>query len=170
LTASERDAAAVFNPNTAPYYVQFLRSAEVAGQKLGVEVFPAPIQNDADIEKTFVILNRTGAGGILQIPDSFALQRRQVLVSLAEKYRVPVIYAYRSIPSLGGLMAYAVDTPFLFGRAAEYVDRLLKGAKPQDLPVQQPTKFEFIVNLKTAKTLGLAVPQSLLVAADELIE
>lgn len=160
----------IFNPTTAPYHQLFISSAEAAGRDLGIEVGAAPVLNDADIKTTFEKSGATPGGGIVQLADSFLLQRYELLVALAAAHRVPVIYSYRQVPANGGLIAYAVDTPDLFFRAAAYVDRLLKGARPEDLPVQQPTKFELIINLKTAKELGLSIPQNLMVRADEVIE
>jgi putative ABC transport system substrate-binding protein len=109
-------------------------------------------------------------GGLLVIPDPVTISLRETIIASAAQYRLPAIYAYQFFAASGGLLAYGVDTIDLFRRAASYVDRILKGAKAGELPIQQPTKYELVINLKTAKALGLAVPQSLLTAADEVIE
>jgi putative ABC transport system substrate-binding protein len=163
-------ASFLFNPATAPYAQSYLRSAQTASAALAVEPVASPVQNDADIEAAVTAIARAPGGGLIGIPDTFIQQRRDLIITLVGRYRLPAIYANRVWAPSGGLMSYAVDTLDLLRRAAAYVDGILKGAKPTDLPVQQPTKFELIINLKTAKALGLEIPPTLLATADEVIE
>jgi putative tryptophan/tyrosine transport system substrate-binding protein len=128
------------------------------------------VQSDTDIEPAMVAFARRPAGGLVAIPDSFTGQHRDLIIAAAARNRLPALYANQVSTPSGGLMAYAVDTRDLMHRAAGYVDRILRGEKPADLPVQQPAKFELSINLKTAKALGLMVPQSLLTIADEVVE
>ncbi len=162
--------AVIFNPQTAPFAGLFLRSVEAAAPALAVEVEAMPVQNDADIEAAMTAFARRPGGGLVAIPDSFTGEHRDVVIARAASNQLPALYANLVSTPDGGLMAYAVDTRDLMRRAATYVDRILKGDKPSELPVQQPAKFELSINLKTAKALGLTVPQSLLTVADEVIE
>jgi putative ABC transport system substrate-binding protein len=162
--------AIIFNPQTAPFAGLFLRSVETAAPGLAVEVAAMPVQSDADIEAAMAAFARRPAGGLVAIPDSFTGQHRDLIIAAAARNRLPALYANQVSTPSGGLMAYAVDTRDLMHRAAGYVDRILRGEKPADLPVQQPAKFELSINLKTAKALGLTVPQSLLTIADEVVE
>jgi putative tryptophan/tyrosine transport system substrate-binding protein len=160
----------IFNPQTAPFAGLFLRSVEAAAPGLGVTATAMPVASEAEIEQAMSAFARTPGGGLVAIPDSFTGEHRDLLIAQAARTRLPVLFAnLTSVPS-GGLMAYAVDTRDLMHRAAGYVDRILKGEKPAELPVQQPAQFQFSINLKTARALGLAVPQSLLTIADEVIE
>jgi len=162
--------ALLFNPTTAPYADGYLRSAQAAAQKLGASVIPAPCRSTADIEAAFAARAREDAGGIIIINDTYLAEHRDVVIRLAARYLLPAIYpAPIWVPS-GGLMAYAVDYLDILRRAANYVDLILKGAAITDLPVQLPTRFTLMLNLKTAKALGLTIPQTLQVAADEVIE
>jgi putative ABC transport system substrate-binding protein len=164
-------AALMFNPETAPvaYYQQ---PFETAARSSGVEPMAAPVRNDADIERIFMSLERQSKAGIVIMPDIFTAtpHNLDLVISLASRYRVPTVYPYRYMVAAGGLIAYGVDPIDLFRRAPAYIDRILKGANPADLPVQLPTKFEMAINLKTAKALGLDVPPSLLARADQVIE
>jgi putative ABC transport system substrate-binding protein len=162
--------AIIFNPQTAPFAGLFLRSVEAAAPGLAVEVAAMPVQSDTDIETAMTAFARRPAGGLVAIPDSFTGQHRDLIIAVAARNRLPALYANLVSTPSGGLMAYAVDTRDLMHRAAGYVDRILKGDKPSELPVQQPAKFELSINLKTARALGLTVPQSLLTVADEVIE
>jgi putative ABC transport system substrate-binding protein len=135
-----------------------------------VQAIAAPVRDAADIEPAVAGFSRQPSGGLIFPTDSFTLQHRDLIVDLAAKNRLPAAYAAREFVDAGGLIAYAVNFPDLFRRAAAYVDKILKGAKPADLPVQQPTKFELTINLKTAKALDLAVPLHLQQLADEVIE
>jgi len=145
-------------------------AAVAAAQKLAVEVVVAPVREAAEIEALMTRLGREPDHGLIVPPDPSINTHRKLIVELAARYRLPAIYALRVVTTEGGLMSYGVDVSDLFRKAAGYADRILRGEKPADLPVQQPTRFELVINLKTAKALGLAVPPTLLVAADEVIE
>jgi putative ABC transport system substrate-binding protein len=161
--------AVMFNPDTAPDRgTYFLRPVEAAAPSLHVEVIPAPVHNDAEIESAITTL--VPGTGLIVMPDIFILAHREQILALADRHRLPAAYAYRLFAASGGLLSYGTDLADLFRRAARYVDRILTGTKPAELPVQQPTKFELVINLKTAKTLGLNVPLSLQAGADEVIE
>jgi putative tryptophan/tyrosine transport system substrate-binding protein len=162
--------AIIYNPDTAPFAQSYLRSAEAGAAALGVELKSSPVQSDAEIETALSAVAEQPSGGLVIIPDAFLLQRRDMIVSLVNHHRLPAIYATRPWTRSGGLMAYAVDTVDLMRRAASYVDRILKGTKPADLPVQQPSKYEFSINLKTAKAVNLDISTNMLALADEVIE
>jgi putative ABC transport system substrate-binding protein len=160
----------IYNPDTAPFAQAYLRSAEAGATTLAVELRSNPVQSDPEIEAALTAIAHEPGGGLLVIPDAFLLQRRDAIIAAVEHHRIPAIYATRLWTRSGGLMAYAVDTVDLMRRAAGYVDRLLKGASPGDLPVQQPSRYELSINLKTARALSLSVPDKLLALADEVIE
>ncbi len=160
--------ALLASPTTA--YDHFLQAATVAAQSLAIELVPSRVENAADIERTIDTFSRVPNGGLLFPPDNTTTVHRDLVVALAAKYHLPAVYALRVFVAHGGLMAYATDDVGLYRHAALYVDRILKGAKPADLPVEAPIKYETILNVKTAKALGLNVPATLLVAADEVIE
>jgi putative ABC transport system substrate-binding protein len=160
----------LYNPQTAPFAGLFLRSVEAAAPGVGVEVAATPVQSEAEIEAVMTAFARRPGGGLVAIPDSFTGEHRDQVIAQAARNRLPMLYANLVSTPSGGLMAYAVATRDLMHWAAGYVDRILKGDKPSELPVQQPGKFELSINLKTAKALGLTVPQSLLTVADEVIE
>jgi putative ABC transport system substrate-binding protein len=141
---------------------------ETAARSLKVMPIIAPVRSDADIETAIIALGREPGGGLV-VP-AFALARRAPIISAAARNNVPAVYFLSTFTRDGGLLSYGPDSVDLFRRAASYVDRILRGAKPGDLPVQFPTKFEMVVNLKTAKALGLNMPQSILLRADEVIE
>jgi putative ABC transport system substrate-binding protein len=162
-------AAIVSNPKTVPYDY-FLHGAETAAPALALQIVPGRVESTADIERTIESLAQVPDGGIILPPDTTTVVNRKLIISLAARHRLPAIYSLRIFVTDGGLMSYGTDFVNLFRQAASYVDRILHGAKPGDLPVQQPTKFETAINLKTARTLGLTVPPALLVAADEVIE
>jgi ABC-type uncharacterized transport system substrate-binding protein len=162
--------AVIYNPRTAPFAGAFLNSVQLAAPTLGVAIADMPVESDSAIESAVTAFAGQSRGGLVAISDSFTGQHRDLIIALAAQNRLPALYANLvSIPS-GGLIAYAVDTLDLMQRAAGYVDRILKGAKPADLPVQQPAKFQLSINLKTAKALGLDLPQTLIARADEVIE
>jgi putative ABC transport system substrate-binding protein len=161
--------AVIYNPQTAPFGGLYFRSMESAASVLAVETVTLLVQSAADIEAAMTAFARQPGGGVVAIPDSFTVQHRDLLIALAARNKLPTIYAYIQA-SMGGLMTYTVDTRDLMHRAAGYIDRILKGEKPAELAVQQPARFNLVINLKTAKALGLTVPQTLLVAADEVIE
>ena len=130
----------------------------------------APVRNTAEIEAAIAKLGREPGAGLIVPPDAFTFVHHQLFIRLARQHRLPAVYAYRTYVPQGALMSYGPDVYDLFRRSASYVDRILKGAKPVDLPVQQPTKFELAINLKTAKALGLQIPDKLVALADEIIE
>jgi putative tryptophan/tyrosine transport system substrate-binding protein len=141
-----------------------------AAQSLGVEVRPAIMHNASEIERAVAAFTGSENGGLIVTPGASASVYRDVIVTLAARHKLPTVYPYRFVVDGGGLMSYAPDLVEDFRRAADYVDRILKGEKPADLPVQAPTKYELVINLKTAKALGLTVPPTLLARADEVIE
>jgi putative ABC transport system substrate-binding protein len=166
------NAALMFNPETALAYAYYQQPFEAAARSSGVEPTAAPVRNEADIERVFASLENRPKAGLVMLPDIFTAtpQTLKLVITLASRYRVPTVYPYRYMVAAGGLIAYGVDPVDLFRRAPAYIDRILKGANPAELPVQLPTKFEMAINLKTAKALGLEVPPSLLGRADEVIE
>src|SRR5262249_53509428 len=163
-------AALMFSPDTPPHYYVYLRSFEAEPRSIAVEVTAAPVRNTAEIEEAIAKLGREPGGGLIVAPDAFTVLHHQLLIRLAQQHRVPAVYGFRAYVALGALMSYGPDPSDLFRRSASYVDRILKGAKPADLPIQQPTKFELAINLETAKALGLQIPDRLLALADEVIE
>ena len=162
--------ALLHNPQTAPFAGTFLRSAQTAAAGFGLAVTAMPVQSDADIEAAMSAFARQPGGALVAIPDSFNAEHRDAIIALAARNRLPALYAVGASTSAGGLMAYAADTSDLMLRAAGYIDRILKGAKPGELPVQFPAKFDFAINLRTARALDLQIPQGLLAIADEVIE
>lgn len=161
--------ALLANPKTTAFDY-FLRSAEAAAPSLSIELAPSRIETAADIERTIDSFSRVPDGGLVLPPDATTINHHKLVVALAAQHRLPAVYALRLFATAGGLMAYGTDQDSLFRLAASYADRILRGDKPSDLPVQAPTRYEMTVNLKTAASLGLTVPPALLVAADEVIE
>ena len=162
--------AALMGDPKSPIYGYFLRAGEVAAQSLAIELVPAPVENGADIERSIESFARVPNGGLILPPDITTITHRDLILALAAKYSLPAVYPFRLFVVAGGLMSYGTDQINMFGQTASYVDRILRGAKPADLPVQTPTKYETTLNLKTAKALGLTVSPGLIVAADEVIE
>jgi putative tryptophan/tyrosine transport system substrate-binding protein len=163
--------AVMFNPDTAPGAgTIFLRSIDTVAGNFAIDVTAAPVRDAGEIERTIAGLAGQPGTGLIVPPDVFLVIHRTAIVALAAQYRVPTMYQYDYFTRGGGLISYGVDVTDLFRRAASYVDRILKGAAAGDLPVQAPTKFQLVVNLKTAKSLGLIVPQTILARADEVIE
>jgi putative tryptophan/tyrosine transport system substrate-binding protein len=162
--------AMLFNPDTASYSPSYVRQAEAAATPLSMQVVGIPVHEPAQIEASVAAIGHEGNYGLIIIPDTFTLSNRELVVNSATQYRVPSIFPYRFYATSGGMISYGIDVTNLFYRAASYVDRVLKGASPGSLPVQQPTKYQLVVNLKTAKALGLTIPQALLATADEVIE
>jgi ABC-type uncharacterized transport system substrate-binding protein len=164
-------AAMMFNPDTAPYINSYvLPSFEAAAQSFKVALIAAPVHSDSEIETIITSLGRQPGGGLLALPDNFVEINRASIISLAARNNVPAVYQTPVIARDGGLLSYGANFRDIFRRAARYVDSILHGAKPSELPVQMPIKYLMIINLKTAKALGLTVPPVLLVAADEVIE
>jgi len=164
-------AAMMFNPDTATYLRSFyLPSAEAAAQLLGVATSLAPIHGDAEIEAVITALGREPGSGVLVMPDNFNNVHRASIIAQAARNNIPAVYQEPESARDGGLLSYGADFSDIFRRAAGYVDRVLRGAKPAELPVQLPTKYVMVINLKTAKALGLTVPPNLLAVADEVIE
>ena len=162
-------AALVANPKTTNYDY-FLRSAKAVAPSLAIELVPSPVENIADIERVIESFARAANGGLVILPDNTAITHRDLVIALAARHRLPAVYFNRLFVAAGGLMSYGTDLVDTFRQAASYVDSILRGAKPADLPVQAPTKYETTLNLKAAKALGLDVPPTLLVRADEVIE
>jgi putative ABC transport system substrate-binding protein len=165
-----RQVLLIFNPETSPQSKVFLQSIDAAASSFSVEVVQANVHDAADIETAIFDFSRRSNGGLIVPADTFTQMRRGLIVELAARYRLPAIYTSPDFVRNGGLMYYGFDFMEQFRQAAPYVDRILKGAKPGDLPVQQPTKFALIVNLKVAKALGLQIPSTVLARADEIIE
>jgi putative ABC transport system substrate-binding protein len=162
-------AAIMFNPDTAPASA-YMPSFETAARSLKVAPITAPVHSDLEIEAAIIALGREPGGGLVVIPDGFIFVHRVPLILAAARNNVPAVYLLSEYVRDGGLLSYGPDRVDSYRRAATYVDRILRGAKPAELPVQLPTKFEMVVNLKTAKALGLAIPPSIMLRADEVIE
>jgi putative tryptophan/tyrosine transport system substrate-binding protein len=161
----------IFNPITAPYVTgYYMPDLKADAQKFEVKLVTAVVHKTDDLEAIISEIAREPNGGLIVMPDTFTILHRALIIALADKYRVPAIYAYGYMSREGGLLAYGADQGVPFPLMAEYIDRIFRGAKPSDLPVQATTKFELMINLKTAKALGISVPQTLHVAADEVIE
>ena len=161
--------ALVANPKTSPYDY-FLRAARMVAPSLAIEIVSKPIESGDDIEETIASLARMMNCGFVITPDTTTIAYLDLIIALAARYRVPAVYFERDFVSAGGLLSYGIDFAAHYREAAAYVDRILRGTRPADLPVQAPTKYETVLNLKAAKALGLTVPPGLLVAADEVIE
>jgi putative tryptophan/tyrosine transport system substrate-binding protein len=162
--------AAILRDSVSPSGTALFAAAQDAAASLGVQVTPVDVRDTGEIERAVGAFARSAGGGLVLMPGGATSLYNNVIVELAARYKLPAVYGYRHMVIGGGLVSYGPDYLDQFRRAAEYVDRILKGEKPADLPVQAPTKYELAVNLKTAKTLGLAVPDSILVRADEVIE
>jgi putative ABC transport system substrate-binding protein len=162
--------AFIFNPEAGPFAEKFVQSIEPLAHSLGVRLSVTPISNSPEIDRALVAVSGEPKGGLIVSPDAFTTANRGLIISQAARYRLPAIYPYRYFAIDGGLLSYGHDAKEPWRRAPTYVDKILKGANPADLPIQQPTKFELVINLKTAKTLGLTIRPQLLDRADELIE
>jgi putative ABC transport system substrate-binding protein len=161
--------AFMFNPDTAPAST-YMPSLETAARSLKLAPIIAPVHSDVEIETAITALGRELGGGLVVMPDVFMVAHRAPIISAAARNNVPAVYAQSYLARDGGLLSYGADQVDTWRRAATYVDRILRGAKPGDLPVQFPRKYEMAVNLKTAKALGLAVPPSIMLRATEVIE
>jgi putative ABC transport system substrate-binding protein len=162
-------AAIMFNPDT-PTASVYMPSLETAARSLKVVPIITPVRSEAEIEAAITALGSEPGGGLVAMPDAFTLAHRAPIISAAGRNNVPAVYANSEFARDGGLLSYGVDQVDTYRRAATYVARILRGEKPGDLPVQFPTKFEMVLNLKTAKALGLAIPPSIMLRADEVIE
>jgi putative ABC transport system substrate-binding protein len=162
-------AAFLYNPDNPGSRVTF-QTAQSAAKGLSLDLVDRPVSRLSDVEAAITAIGREPGGALVLPPDPFTTALRKQILDLTNRYKLPVVSAERSFADEGGLLAYGVHIPGLFRQAAGYVDRILKGSKPADMPVEQPVKFEMIVNLKTAKALGLTIPTALLASADELIE
>jgi putative ABC transport system substrate-binding protein len=169
IAPSVTRVAVVYDPAT-PSATGFLPLIEAASRSFGVDVFAHSIHNAAEIESVITAFASGPNGGVIAIPSALITAQRNLIISLANRYRLPSAFAFRYYAEAGGLVSYGVDNIDLYRRSAAYVDRILKGEKLSDLPVQEATKFQLVINLKTAKALGLTVPQALVATADEVIE
>jgi putative ABC transport system substrate-binding protein len=160
----------IFNPDMSAYYDQFLPNFETDARQYSIKLTVARVGTQAETEAAVAKLAAAPGGGLIVPPDAFTLVNRDVIVQSTARYRIPAIYSYRQVIKEGGLMSYGPETSDIFRRSASYVDRILKGANPAELPAQAPAKFEFAINLKTATTLGLTVPPTVIALADEVIE
>jgi putative tryptophan/tyrosine transport system substrate-binding protein len=160
---------AIMHPETVSHQGMW-QSMEQAASRLAIETTAGGVHNTAEIERVIASFAQKPNGGLVVLPHALTVFNASVIIALARRYRLPDVHALAEAVALGGLVSYGISWHDQFRRAAEYVDRILKGAKPAELPVEQPTKFEFVINLKTAKALGLTVPPSLLATADEVIE
>ena len=161
---------AVLSNLSNPIIPPLLRETEAAARALGVQLQVVEVRGPTEFDSAFGAMTRDRAGALVVLPDGIFQNERRRIAALAAKSRLPAIYAWREAVDAGGLMAYGASVPDIFRRAAVYVDKILKGTKPADLPVEQPTKFEFLVNLKTAKQIGVTIPPNVLARADKLIK
>jgi putative tryptophan/tyrosine transport system substrate-binding protein len=162
--------ALVFNPDSAPFANLFLRPVEAATPAFSVTPIVVAVRAADDLDRMFNALVRETNGGLMVLSDLGMTNHREAFIALAAQHRVPAVYPFRYFAASGGLMSYGTDVAEVFRRAATYVDHILRGTSPGDLPVQAPNKYDLVINLKTAKALGLTVPPSLLALADEVIE
>jgi ABC-type uncharacterized transport system substrate-binding protein len=162
--------AVIFNPDTSPQSKLFLSSVEAGAPSLGIETTAFRVRNPEEIQAAIVAFSRQPNGGLILTTDAFTLVHRQLIVDAAAHHRLPAIYSSRDYVAAGGLLYYGLDTADSFRRVAAYVDRILRGANPGDLPIQQPVNFRFVINMKAARVLGIDVPTDLLLRADEVIE
>ena len=165
-----RRVTLMFSPGTSPFYPAFLRELGAAPETLAVELSTSPVHDETAVEAAITAFAHEPGGGLIAAPDAFMNNHRRAIIALTEQHRLPAIYGHRQFVAEGALISYGPDTADIVRRSAAYVDRILKGEKPASLPVQQPTKYELVINLKTAKALGLEVSPILLSRADEVIE
>jgi putative ABC transport system substrate-binding protein len=160
----------LFNPVGYRYVDLFFQAVRTAAESFNIDVNPISVEDDAQIERSLTVLSQQPDTGLIALHDAFTINRRDLVIAQVARHRIPAIYTLRPFALSGGLISYGVDLADPWRQAATYVDRVFKGQNPGELPVQQPTKFELVINIKTAKALGIAVPQTLLTAADEVIE
>jgi len=160
----------LFNPDMTAFYDQFLPAFETDARQSSIKLTVARVGTAAEIDAAIAKLAAAPDGGLMVPPDAYTLVNRDLIVRSTAQHRIPAIYSYRQIMKEGGLMSYGPETPDIFRRSASYVDRILKGANPGELPAQSPAKFEFAINLKTATRLGLTVPPTVIALADDVVE
>ena len=160
----------LFNPPTAPFAQRFLEPLKGAASSIGVEDIASPVHDTSEVEAVIAAFAHEPGGGLVVLPSNFMLTHRDLVITLAERYRLPTIYPFRYYSESGGLLSYGNVPADSYRQAATYIDQILRGAKPADLPVQMSVKFELVVNLKAAKAIGLKIPESFLVRADKVIE
>jgi putative ABC transport system substrate-binding protein len=160
----------MFNPDTYPYYEVYLDSLRGQRQEVALDVTALRVRSEAEIKKAFEGLAGAPGAGLVVPPEPFTSAHRKLVVELAAQYRLPAAYGLRDFVTDGGMMSYAPNNTDIFRRSASYIDRILKGANPGELPVQAPTRFELVINQKTAQALGITIPANLLALADEVIE
>ena len=165
-----RRVTAIFNPETAPYYGLYLQSIDAGTSMLGIKSIPIQVHSEADIENVIRKVGGELDSGLFVLPDSHNVVYRKRIIELTAQYHVPAIYYFQYFATDGGLISYGPDEMDLFRRTAGYVDQILKGARPSNLPVQQPTKFELVINIKTANALGLTISDQMQLLADKIIE
>ena len=173
MAPSVKRISMLFNPETANAGASggiYLRSIEIGARTMGAELIVSAVHNPADIDQVFAAMAQGSSGGVLVMPNTFISAHQERILAQAAQHRVPTIYPVAEFVTAGGLLSYGVDSLDLYRRAGLYTDRILKGANPADLPVQQPVKFQLVINKKTATALGLTVPTTLLTVADEIIE
>jgi putative ABC transport system substrate-binding protein len=170
LVPTTQHVGFLFNPVGYRYVDLFLQAVRTAAESFNIDVNPIPVEDDAQIERSLTVLSQQPDTGLIALHDPFTIKRRDLVIAQVARHRIPAIYTLRPFALSGGLISYGVDLADPWRQAATYVDRVFKGQNPGELPVQQPTKFELFINIKTAKALGVAVPQTLLTAADEVIE
>jgi putative tryptophan/tyrosine transport system substrate-binding protein len=170
IAPSLKRVTTMFNPMTAPYYPLYLDAIEKAASSSAVEPIVTEVYNSSDIERAISTMAREPDGGLVVLPDTFNMVHRRTIIALADRHRLPAMYCLPFFARDGGLIAYGPDEIDMFRRAAGYIDRILKGEKPADLPVQAPVKYELVINLKTASALSLTIPEPLLATADEVIQ
>jgi putative ABC transport system substrate-binding protein len=162
--------AVLFNPETAPFFASFVRVIEGAASSLAIKPVPTPVREGSAYESAIESFAKEPNGGLIILPDAFNTTNREQIIASAARHRLPAVYPFRYFAAGGGLISDGVNFQDMYRRAASYVDMILKGANPGELPVQAPTKYELVINLKTAQALGLTVPPILLARADEVIE
>jgi putative ABC transport system substrate-binding protein len=170
LAPSIKKVGFLFNPAMAPYSGLYLRSIQQGAVTLGIELHPIPVDDGASAERSLAALGQQPDTGLIVLQDSFTVSHRDLIIGQVARYRIPAVYTLRLYAESGGLVSYGVKFADQYRQAAFYADRILKGAKPDNLPVQQPTKFELVINLITARALGMTIPLSMLARADEVIE
>jgi putative ABC transport system substrate-binding protein len=160
----------IYNPATAPYFPLFFRWIEAAAASFAVKLIVTPVHDAAEIERVIATAAHESNSSLIVVPSAFMTTHREFIIGAAARHRLPAIYGYGYYAASGGLVSYGFEVRDLFRRAASYVDRILKGATPADLPVQAPTTYQLVINLRTAKALGVEIPPTLVARADEVIE